>query len=527
LLAILVTLAAGLCPASAAAQESRSSIDVARSHMEQGQIYYLQGRFGEAAAEFEAAYAAEPFSAFLYNAAVAYENGGDLDRAIEFFRRYLERDPSASDRAAVEARMGRLRAAIEARRVAASPDRSGEGGEAGAAGGGGAAGEAGAAGDAGAAGQGGAAGEAGAAGGGGGGEAPTPGGAGAAPVTPPSALPEDFKSLVSVRTTPGDATVVITDASGREVATGRAPWAHTLERGSYRVRIQHPDFNVAEQAIEIEPGTVYVVVVNLSQGEFFGYLRVFSTPPGANVYIDEREVGARGQTPFEGPITVGTHRLWIEREGYQPMEQEFEVGLAERRDIRVELERVPYGRIRVTGNVRGARVFVDDREVGAVPWEGNVDAGERRVRVEASGMKSWERRVTVQRGQVTPVRVRLREAVGRGGAIVSFFLAAVLAGGGAVMAVLADDLRATLAAEHQAGRLATADERIDRGFFLSLGADGAFGLAGIVAFAGLYYAFYDPLPPSEGTVFEPRDWAFAPFVDPRFNAIGGTLGGRF
>ena len=120
-------VALGARAQEAAAGEERPSIEIARSHMEQGQAYYLQGRFGEAAAEFEAAYEAEPFSAFLYNAAVAYENAGDAARAVDFFSRYLERDPNAADRAPVEQRIERLRAAIAAAATAGTGAGTGTG----------------------------------------------------------------------------------------------------------------------------------------------------------------------------------------------------------------------------------------------------------------------------------------------------------------------------------------------------------------------------------------------------------------
>jgi CHAD domain-containing protein len=41
------------------------------------------------AAEFEAAFSIQPFPAFLYNAALAYENGGELGRAAEFYVRFV------------------------------------------------------------------------------------------------------------------------------------------------------------------------------------------------------------------------------------------------------------------------------------------------------------------------------------------------------------------------------------------------------------------------------------------------------
>jgi len=509
LLAIsLASLVTGFLPNTAGAQGNRSSIELARARMEQGQTYYLQGRFAEAAAEFEAAYEIEPFSAFLYNAGVAYEQAGAYERALEFFGRYLEREPNASDRAAVAQRMERLRAAIEARRAAAAATGTDTSGEAGSTGTGGEP-------------SGGASGESSESGAAQGAEGAT----GAA--TPPSALPEDFKSLVSVRTTPEHATVMITDPNGNEVARGESPWSQTLTRGQYHFRIEHPDFNVAEHDIVVEPGKVYVLVINLSQGEFLGYLRVISTPPGADVYIDEREVGSRGQTPFETPMPVGPHRIWIERPGYQTAEQEIEIETAAERTLRFQLERVSYGRIGVTANVRGARIFVDGVEVGNVPWEGDVDAGTRRVRVEADGHKSWEGQVEVRRGQLTPLRVQLRPSRGRGGAIFTFLLAAAAVGAGVAMAVYTDDLMNTLRLERDAGRLSTNDPRIDEGLFWSIGADAAFGVAAILGFIGLYDAFHDPTPPSEGRTLEPRDWAFVPSFDPRMGTVGLTAGGRF
>ena len=58
-------------------------------------------------------------------------------------------------------------------------------------------------------------------------------------------------------------------------------------------------------------------------------------------------------------------------------------------------------------------------------------------------------------------------------------------------------------------------------------ADVAFGLSVILGGLALYYFVHDPLPPSEGSVREARDWAFAPMVDP-VNG-GASLGfvGRF
>ncbi len=482
---------------SASAQEP---LEIARQHMEQGQAFYLQGRFDEAAAEFELAHEAQPFSAFLFNAAVAYENGGHLAHAVLLFERYLEVDPDASDEDEVRARIAHLRERIESRMAppttavdtpdATPPDTSPEGSTTS--------------------------------------EIPP-----AESTAPPTALPDDFKSLVNVRTEPAGATVRILGSDGQAVETGSAPVSQTLSAGRYHVTIDHPDYNRAETDIEVEPGHVYMIVMNLSQGEFLGYLRMLSDPPGASVFVDDHDAGARGTTPFEGTARVGTHHVWIERPGYETIERDVEVQVGTDASLAVSLERSYDGRVRVIGNVRGAQIFIDGVEEGAIPWEGEIHAGMHTVRVVAPDMKPWEQGVEIQRGQLTPVRVQLHPSPGRGGAIVSGVFTGIILGGAITMSVLANEWATQLESERAHGTLASDDPRIDQGFAFSVSQYCGYGLAAILLGVTIYYATYDDLPPSEATVLEPRDFTLLPMLDvqtgpgPARVLAGLSLGGSF
>lgn len=472
-------------------------LTLARTHMEQGQAFYLQGRFDEAAAEFELAYEAQHFSAFIFNAAVAYENAGHLAHAIVLFERYLGAEPDASDEDDVRARVAHLRERVAARAAEAAlsaesavdthdetTDTAAEGSTTT--------------------------------------EFPQ---AQASPT--PTSLPEDFKSLVNVRTEPLGATVRILTAAGVLVDNGSSPMSQTLEAGRYHITIDHPDFNRAETDIEVEPGHVYLIQMNLSQGEFLGYLRVVSDPPGASVFVDDHDAGARGVSPFEGSARVGAHHVWIERAGYATVEQDVDVQLGADAVARVTLERASVGRIRVIGNVRGAQIFIDDVESGAIPWEGELHSGMHNVRIVAPDMKPWEQGVEIARGQLTPVRARLRPAPGRGGAYVSGVFTGLVLAGAITMSVLSNEWSNQLQTERARGTLASDDPRIDQGFGFSIAQYCGYGLAGILLGVTIYYAVYDDLPPSEATVLEPRDWAIVPMVDPQTGLAGVAAGGRF
>jgi hypothetical protein len=441
-----------LLGSTALAQEG--GMDRARAHMDRGQELYLQGSFVEAAAEFEAAYAAHPFSAFLYNAGLSLERAGQSERAIEFFRRYAEAERNDANEVRERVR------ALEAN--AAAPAQEGS---------------------------------------------------------------TDLRSMISVRTNPEGATVTVRRGD-RVIAQGPGPFSHTLPRGSYSLSVEHADFRTVTQEVRVQPGRVFVVVVEMSQGQFLGYLRVASNVPGARVFIDNREQGHRGETPFETPIPVGSHHIWVERPGYAPAETHAEIGLGDDVTANVDLERLENGRLRVTGNVAGARVLVDGTEVGHVPFEGDVGGGPHRVRVESNGMKAFEETVMIERGQLTPMRVRLRPDVDRSGAIVTTVFASLVLAGAITTAVIGNEMRTTLADEQAAGRLASDDPRLQEGFILYIVADAAFGMTVLLGGLALLFFLQDNLPPSEGSVQEPRDWSFAPLIDPERGVAGLSLSGR-
>jgi hypothetical protein len=62
---------------------------------------------------------------------------------------------------------------------------------------------------------------------------------------------------------------------------------------------------------------------------------------------------------------------------------------------------------------------------------------------------------------------------------------------------------------------------------MTVGADAAFGLGALLGILSIYYFLRDPLPDSEATVLEPRDWALLPYVDPAGRGGGGALRWRF
>jgi tetratricopeptide (TPR) repeat protein len=87
---------------------SGETVDVARQHYRLGLELYMKSRFDEAAIEFETGYRLQPQPLFLYNIAQSARRAGRVDKAIDYYQRYLAASPNAPERAEVERQLVEL-----------------------------------------------------------------------------------------------------------------------------------------------------------------------------------------------------------------------------------------------------------------------------------------------------------------------------------------------------------------------------------------------------------------------------------
>ncbi len=115
LLTLILIAGARAAHASDASKEAGKEAGkrAAKPHYEKGASEYNLGHFAEAISEFEKAYEQDPAPILLFNIAQAHRQSGNNERAAFFYRRYLEQEPSADNRADVEKRIKDLEAVIQ------------------------------------------------------------------------------------------------------------------------------------------------------------------------------------------------------------------------------------------------------------------------------------------------------------------------------------------------------------------------------------------------------------------------------
>ncbi|WP_437672931.1 PEGA domain-containing protein [Sorangium sp. So ce131] len=148
--------------------------------------------------------------------------------------------------------------------------------------------------------------------------------------------------------------VLRVELDGKDV--GVTPWQGLVDLGEHKVRL-HGFMGVAalaaceapaaaaEEGAKVASGVDVVSVklyeetrMVLGAEEQDASLRIESTPAGATVKIDSREVG---KAPWEGRLPLGDHVIEVRAGGFFPAKQTVQIERRKQRELSVALERQP------------------------------------------------------------------------------------------------------------------------------------------------------------------------------------------
>jgi len=472
--------------ASAMAQPA-DALKKAQSAFDQAQLDYLQGKFDEAAKGFEEAYAARQFPQFLYNIGASHHMKGkkasDVDaygKAVEYYRKYLAADPQAADKPKVEKAIGVLEAEIARIKAAGTP--------------------------------------------------PVGTGSGSAPAPPPTPSAEvqnlgdvKVRGLVVIESEPQNATIYLDDK--KKGPHAQTPWSGSLD-GEHKVIIEKRGFMVSESTIAADPSKLFVLRAVLGKEDFLGWVEITSNIPGADIFIDDKAVGAVAKTPHSQNIKPGKHTFWVTTEGYDEYKIEVEVVPGGTHEVKAQLKGAPVGRINVVGlGIEDSTIKVDGHvlcERG--PCLKPLPQGEHHVVVSRPGMKSYERTIVIQAKTETSIKVSLAPTPSRSDAIVAYVLAGGFTAGGIFLGLKAKGYEDDLKKEITDGNPPpdTADGRYTKGKIFAIAADVTFVIAGISALTAVYYTFRDKGQPSTGLI-DVRAMALRPEIGPGYAGLGAEV----
>jgi len=144
---------------------------------------------------------------------------------------------------------------------------------------------------------------------------------------------------VSVTTIPDKAHAVLErdDADGQKGATrveGDTPSTFKVPAGRWTITLTHPGYEEERYRVDAALGQPYFFQFRLKRST--APLTIFTRPPGARVFIDEKLVG---ETPWADQVDVGRHRLLLEHPDYPWSRQEIIVKPGDAQRLEVKLQR--------------------------------------------------------------------------------------------------------------------------------------------------------------------------------------------
>jgi tetratricopeptide (TPR) repeat protein len=142
----------------------------------------------------------------------------------------------------------------------------------------------------------------------------------------------------------------------------------------------------------------------------FQELAISSQPIGADVYLDDRNRGHTGQTDSRLKVSPGPHTLYIDLNGYETVKREFVMPDDQPLALDFAMKKLEVvGYLEIDVNRDGARIFVDGAIVGVSPFKQHraVEVGTHQVQVELAGFSRFSQEVEVDRDQITSVKAEL------------------------------------------------------------------------------------------------------------------------
>ena len=319
-----------------------------------------------------------------------------------------------------------------------------------------------------------------------------------------------------------------TSTTRRRARSAETPWSGSLD-GEHKIIIEKRGYKVAESDDRRRIRASCSCSARCSaRRTILGWVEVTSNVPGADIYIDDKSVGAVAKTPH-----VAEHQA----------RQAHVLGHAPRAttSTKIEVEVVPGEHARGEGARSRARRSASSTSIGlgiedsTIYIDGKVacergpclkalPAGRPHRRASSDpGYKSYRAASTIQAKTETTIKVALAPKPSRGDAVVAYILAARLRR----RRRLPRPRRRTSTATSCARRSTPATRRVDsrrpavprRARCSRSPPTRRFVIAGISALTAIYYTFRDKGPPSTGLI-DVRALALQPQIGPGYAGLG-------
>lgn len=166
---------------------------------------------------------------------------------------------------------------------------------------------------------------------------------------------------------------------------GTRTWTGPLGKGTYKIECKQASHETTMISQEISADMNGQTVTLPAPIPIYGSLNLESTPNGATIYMDGKEIG---KTPrFLNEVLIGAHELRLSKDGYADYTETVMITQGERKQVKAMLSSGK--EIQFTCNVPNAQLEIDGQRVGTAAGAYQLTYGSHSLRATAADYQDY------------------------------------------------------------------------------------------------------------------------------------------
>lgn len=201
---------------------------------------------------------------------------------------------------------------------------------------------------------------------------------------------------ITVDSLPSEAELLIDD-----ISVAKTPAVIEVLEGKHTLKVRKAGYKIYESELEVVAlASEQLPTISLIKSD--GKLNVVSDPIGVNITISGRYYG---QTPLAVALPPSeSYELLASKAGFENIRRPLKVRPEEDQSLNLRMKAIK-GTVRFAVTPANARLFVDNKDIGAGNQTLELTARTHRVRVELPGYATWESEVLPQPGLSQQINV--------------------------------------------------------------------------------------------------------------------------
>lgn len=190
---------------------------------------------------------------------------------------------------------------------------------------------------------------------------------------------------------------------------------HNIIPGKHTLKLTKKGYKDFSGPFTVKMGKVKTVITKLSAIPIYGSLSITSTPSEASVYMSINGASVKKTTPCKMQnLKAGVYDITVKKQGYKDYFTTAKIDNGKKTDLAIKLIKEPppqpqvlIGKLSVSSNPTGAKVYVDGKYKGTTPLSVSLKVGNHVVKITKANYKDYNKTIAIKQNERTSILATL------------------------------------------------------------------------------------------------------------------------